>query len=67
MIPLSQIISNGLGFLKELMGFKREQANRENTPEMQANAKSEQDAKTADAARKTVANGSTDDIRQGLS
>jgi len=64
---IGELISNGLGFLKELFGWKREEANRQNTPEMQANAKSGQDAQVVDDARKTVAKGDADDIRRGLS
>lgn len=67
MIPVGEIISNGLGFLKELFGWKREQAARENTPEMQGNAKAGQDAKVVDEARDAVAEGDTEAIRKGLS
>lgn len=61
------LISNALGALKEFFGYKREQAVRENTPEMQAAAKGAQDAKVVDQARKDVAEGDTDAIRRGLS
>lgn len=67
MIPIGQMLSNGLGFLKELMGFKREQAARQNSPEMQGNKKAATDAKTVDEARRDVAEGDTEAIRKGLS
>ncbi len=67
MIPFADILSNGLGLLKELFGYKREQANRVNTPEQQANAKAAQDAATTDQAREAVAKGDTDAIQRGLS
>lgn len=67
MIPIVDMISNGFGAVKEFFGWKREQANRENTPEMQANAKSGQDAAVVDQANKEVAEGDEDAIRKGLS
>lgn len=67
MIPVLDIISNGLGALKEFFGWRREKAVLENTPEMQANAKADQDAQAADAARQAVAEGDADEIRKGLS
>ena len=64
---IAELINNGLGFLKELFGWKREEANRQNTPEMQGNAKAAQDAQTVDDARKAVIKGDVDEIRGRLS
>jgi len=66
-MAIAELISNGLGAIKEFFGYRREQAGRENTPEMQANAKAAGDAKAADEARKAVAAGDADRIRKGLS
>lgn len=67
MVPIGEMISNALGAVKEYFGWARERQALNNNPEMQANAKSEQDAKAADEARKKVAEGDTNTIREGLS
>lgn len=64
---IGELISNALGAVKELFGWKREQGARENTPEMQGNAKAAADAKTAADARDAVKKGDADDIRGKLS
>lgn len=60
-------VGNLFGAIGGFFGWKREQATRVNTPEMQANAKGEQDADAANAARKKVEKGDATEIREGLS
>lgn len=62
-----EAISNAFGAVKEYFGWAREKQALTNTPEMQANAKGGQDAKTVDAARDAVAKGDTEALRKGLS
>lgn len=48
-------------------GWKRDEANRQNTPEMQGNARAKDDASKVDEARKAVASEDVDEIRRKLS
>jgi hypothetical protein len=50
-----ELLSNAFAALKEAFGFKREQAVRENTPEMQAAAKGSKDQEIKDTASKALA------------
>lgn len=67
MIPIGDIISNGLSAVAEFFGWKREKANRENTPEMQQNAKGAQDAATVDQGRKDATGQDLNKLRRDLS
>ena len=67
MIPIGDIISNAFGAVKEIFGWKREEAQRQNTPEMQANAKAAQDAKVVDDARAAAAKADLEETRRKLS
>lgn len=61
-----KLIGNFFGALMELVGLRREQANRANTAEMQANAQARTDAQIKDEAAQTVASGNLDKLRQDL-
>lgn len=67
MIPIGDIISNGLSAVAEFFGWRREKASRENTEEMQQNAKGAQDAAAADQGRKDATGGDLDKVRRDLS
>jgi uncharacterized protein (DUF2141 family) len=61
------LISNAFGAVKEFFGFRREESNRQNAPEMKAAAKAAQDAKTVDESRAAVKRADVDEIRRDLS
>lgn len=67
MLPIGDIISNGLGFLKELFGWKREDAARQNAPEMKAAAKGSTDQDLKDSAAKAIADHNAEEIARRLS
>lgn len=61
-----EALSNFFGAVKEFFGFRREQAIRENTPEMQAAAKGAQDQTVKDGAAKAIANQDIEQLRKNL-
>lgn len=67
MIPIADIISNGLGFLSSFFGLKRDRETRANAPEMKDGAKAAQDAAVVDESRKAVTKADADEIRRKLS
>lgn len=67
MIPIGDMVSNGLGFLKELFGWKREDANRKNAPDIKQSEEAKSDSGQIDEARTEVQKGDADTIRKELS
>lgn len=62
-----KLLTNALGALMEIFGWKREREQRANTPEMQANARGAQDVRAVDDARAAVKKADVNDIRGRLS
>lgn len=67
MIPVGEIISNGLGFLKALFTWKSEDANRKNAPDIKQSEEAKSDSAIIDESRKEVQAQDADALRKELS
>ena len=59
-----ELVASVFGALREMLGFRREQANRVNTPEMRTNAAAKVDAEIRAESTKAVAAAQNGDLEK---